>query len=123
MWQSMILRWRVPTRKGWPVGSKDLHFQVRTDGKLLGVLLVSKGTIAWRPRHGLRGQELQIPWERFGRSMQGQERAWKPARDIRGLVAASGAVDELSSPTSFTHSEMPVLRRAALRLVAHPHRH
>lgn len=64
----------------WPVESRDMHFRVKSDGKLLGVLLISKGTITWRPRFKRRGQELQLSWESFDALMQsvGRER-WRSA--------------------------------------------
>jgi hypothetical protein len=77
------VRWRLPTKKGWPVGTRDLHFRVRSDEELLGVLLVSQGTIAWRPRHGRRGQELQMSWEDFDAIMQEAGRGrWRQAPDL-----------------------------------------
>ena len=77
------VRWRLPTKRGWPVGSRDMHFRVRSDAELLGVLLVSQGTIAWRPRHGRRGQELQMSWEDFDAIMQEAGRGrWRPAPEM-----------------------------------------
>jgi len=77
------VRWRLPTKKGWPVGTRDLHFRVRSDAELLGVLLVSQGTIAWQPRHGRRGQELQMSWEDFDAIMQEAGRGrWRAAPEM-----------------------------------------
>lgn len=71
--------WRLPTKTGWPVGVRDMHFRVGSNGKLLGVLLISRGTITWRPRFRRRGQELQLSWEDFDSIMQdaGRQR-WRP---------------------------------------------
>lgn len=76
------VRWKLPTDKGWPVGIKDMHFLVRTDGEALGTLLVSQGRIAWRPRFGRKGQHLEVPWEVFDDFMRNSGRArWRPSED------------------------------------------
>lgn len=44
--------------------NSDVRFSVRSDGELLGELLVSKGSLAWRPGRGTSVWHLE--WERFG---------------------------------------------------------
>lgn len=73
------VRWKLPTRKGWPVGVKDMHFRVKSDGDLLGVLLVSQGKVAWRPRYGQKGKQLEVSWEDFDGFMREFGKArWQP---------------------------------------------
>jgi hypothetical protein len=51
---------RVPSHE---VINADLVVEVRHDGELLGELLVSRGTIDWRPK-GHR-QVFELEWEQF----------------------------------------------------------
>ena len=51
-----------------------MYFRVRSDGELLGVLLVSQGRIAWRPRFGRHGQQLEVSWEDFDEFMRNDGR-------------------------------------------------
>lgn len=48
--------------------SKDVEFEVKSDGKLLGNLLVSKGNIEWRPAKA-SVNKLRLSWERFAALM------------------------------------------------------
>jgi hypothetical protein len=41
---------------------------VKSDGRLLGELLVSKGTIDWRP--GRHHYTVRLTWEKFARLME-----------------------------------------------------
>jgi len=45
----------VPSR---PVGYKDIEFDVKKDGAMLGSLKVSQGGIVWRPRDNIFGYFL-----------------------------------------------------------------
>lgn len=52
---------------------KDIQFTVKSDGSMLGTLLVSKGNIEWRPaNHSVRKHRLS--WERFADLMQDRGR-------------------------------------------------
>ena len=48
--------------------NKDTEFEVHSDEAMLGTLLVSKGTIEWRPANYISGYHLS--WEDFNRIMQ-----------------------------------------------------
>ncbi|GAB3189116.1 hypothetical protein [Hydrogenophaga aquatica] len=48
--------------------SKDVEFEVKSDGKLLGNLLISKGNIEWRPAKA-SVNKLRLSWERFAALM------------------------------------------------------
>lgn len=77
------VRWKLPTKTGWPVGKQDMFFRVKGDGGVLGTLLVSVGGLAWRPRFGRKGQELHVSWETFDDFMANSGRArWRPSEDV-----------------------------------------
>jgi hypothetical protein len=46
------------------LGKKDVIFQIRRDGKLLGKLEVSNGAIVWVPSHS-RGGNFRMGWKDF----------------------------------------------------------
>lgn len=49
--------------------SKDVEFDVKSDGKKLGTLLVSQGNIEWVPsNHSVRKKRLT--WEKFAELME-----------------------------------------------------
>ena len=48
--------------------NNDVRFSIYSDGELLGELMVSKGSIDWRPP---RAQYIRrMRWERFARIME-----------------------------------------------------
>lgn len=55
----------VPQR---PLGKADVEFKVRADGKMMGTLTVSNGSIVWFPRGTSYG--LKMRWSRFDQIMQ-----------------------------------------------------
>lgn len=57
----------VPTR---PLGRADLEFAVNKNGKLLGTLTVSNGSLVWFPRSTTNGHK--IGWAKFDRLMKEQ---------------------------------------------------
>ena len=57
---------------GFQLGRSDLTLKVAVDGRILGTLMVSKGSLDWRPR-GAR-LTYSATWEDFDRWMQGEER-------------------------------------------------
>lgn len=76
------VRWKLPTKAGWPVGRRDMFFRVRGDDEVLGTLLISLGGLAWRPKFGRRGHELHMSWEVFDDVMANSGRAkWRPVKD------------------------------------------
>ena len=58
------VRFEIPTR---PLGKADVSFRVKEDGKMLGTLTVSNGSIVWFPRGTSYG--LKMGWSRFHRMM------------------------------------------------------
>jgi hypothetical protein len=55
------------------IQAKDIQFTVKSDGGMLGTLLVSKGNIEWIPaNHSVRKRRLT--WERFAAMMQSEGR-------------------------------------------------
>jgi hypothetical protein len=46
----------------------DVQIVVKSDGRLLGELRVSKGTIDWRP--GRHQYTVRLSWEKFARLME-----------------------------------------------------
>jgi hypothetical protein len=47
-----------------------MYFRVKSDGELLGVLLISQGRVAWRPRFTRAGEQLEVSWEDFDAFMR-----------------------------------------------------
>jgi hypothetical protein len=63
---------RVPSHE---IANADLSVKVRSDDQLLGELLISRGSVDWRPRN--RHRVFRLRWEQFDSLMQerGRERA------------------------------------------------
>ena len=55
----------VPARQ---LGRADISFQVKNNNAMIGKLLVSKGSIVWRPRKCQKGKKLS--WKRFNDIME-----------------------------------------------------
>ena len=55
----------VPDR---PVGNADIEFRVKRDGKAVGTLLVSKGSLVWLPKHARKG--FKLGWLEFGQLIE-----------------------------------------------------
>lgn len=51
--------------------SKDVEFEIKSDGQLLGNLLVSKGNIEWRPAKASVNKR-RMSWEKFAALMDEQ---------------------------------------------------
>ena len=49
--------------------SKDIEFEVNSDGKKLGMLLISKGNIEWVPAKN-SAKKHRFSWERFAAVME-----------------------------------------------------
>jgi len=56
----------VPER---PLERKDIEFNVKSDGAMLGTLKVSRGGIVWRPRDNIFGYYLT--WEKLDETLKG----------------------------------------------------
>jgi len=56
---------RVPSHE---VVNADLVIEVRQDGELLGELLVSRGSVDWRPR--AHRQVFEVEWQAFDALMR-----------------------------------------------------
>ncbi len=54
----------VPER---PLERKDIEFDVKTEGEMLGTLKVSRGGVVWRPRDHTFGYFLT--WEKFNETI------------------------------------------------------
>lgn len=50
----------------------DVVIVAKQDGKALGTLTLSKGTIDWRPKHKKAGKggETQLTWSQFAKLME-----------------------------------------------------
>ncbi len=59
------VKFHVPAR---PLGRADIEFVVRTNGKILGTLTVSNGSLVWFPKSTTRGHK--IGWAKFDRLMK-----------------------------------------------------
>lgn len=55
----------VPARQ---LGRADISFQVKNNNAMIGKLLVSKGSIVWRPRNRQKGKKLT--WKRLNEIME-----------------------------------------------------
>jgi hypothetical protein len=56
---------------GFPAHSvinRDVSVKVKSDDKLLGELLISKGSVDWRPRK--KQKSVTMSWETFSRLME-----------------------------------------------------
>jgi hypothetical protein len=58
------------------VENKDLEVLVKTDGRKLGTLLISKGNVEWRPK-GNSVNKKRFTWAKFAELM---EEYGKPAK-------------------------------------------
>jgi len=56
--------------------SKDVEFEVKSDGEKLGTILISKGNIEWRPV-GKVVKKHQLTWEKFAKLMEGEGKVVK----------------------------------------------
>ena len=59
----------VPTRD---LGKADIHFRVEIDGKILGKLEVSKGSVVWYPKDKTWGHKAN--WSKFDQLMRDEPR-------------------------------------------------
>jgi hypothetical protein len=50
------------------LGKADIQFLVRSNRKVLGKLLVSKGSVVWRPKNKKFGKKLG--WKKFDEMMK-----------------------------------------------------
>jgi len=50
------------------LGKADIEFLVKSNHAVLGKLLVSKGTLVWRPKNKKHGKKLA--WTQFDKMMQ-----------------------------------------------------
>jgi len=66
------VKFQVPD-EWYVMGGKDLVFEVRGDGELIGELKISQGGVTWRSKG--RQKQNSMEWERFDTTMQehGQE--------------------------------------------------
>ena len=55
-----VVTFTVPQR---PLERRDIEFDVRADGEMLGTLKVSRGGMVWRPRDHTYGYYLS--WEKL----------------------------------------------------------
>lgn len=51
------------------VFSKDVQFEVKSDGSKIGTLLISRGNVDWIPANNSFNKH-RMPWERFARMME-----------------------------------------------------
>jgi hypothetical protein len=56
--------------------SKDMTFDIKSDGTKLGTVLISKGNIEWLPA-GNSVNKRSLSWEAFAALMEGQGREAK----------------------------------------------
>lgn len=49
--------------------SKDVEIEIKSDGSLLGTLMVSKGNIEWRPSKASVNKR-RMSWEKFAALME-----------------------------------------------------
>lgn len=43
--------------------NRDMVFRIKVDGKAFGYLMVSKGGVWWKPKHGKKGTKMS--WSKF----------------------------------------------------------
>jgi hypothetical protein len=55
----------VPVRA---LGKSDIEFVVKREGEKFGTLRVSKGSLVWFPRNGVKGRKVK--WEAFHTFME-----------------------------------------------------
>lgn len=58
------------------VHSKDVEFEIKSDGSKLGTMLISKGNIEWLPV-GNSVNKQRLSWEKFAEIMQEHGRTVK----------------------------------------------
>jgi len=55
------------------IQAKDIQFGIKSDGSMLGTLLVSKGNIEWIPANN-KVRKRRLSWEGFAEMMNSQGR-------------------------------------------------
>jgi hypothetical protein len=55
------------------IQAKDIKFTIKSDGGMLGCLLVSKGNIEWIPANN-SVRKRRLTWERFAQMMASEGR-------------------------------------------------
>jgi hypothetical protein len=51
--------------------AKDIEFEVKSDGKMLGKLLISQGNVEWVPANN-SVKKRRLSWEKFADLMESQ---------------------------------------------------
>ena len=74
----------IPER---PVGNADIEFRVKRDGKAVGTLRVSKGTLVWLPKHARKGFKLN--WLQFSQLMEQHGESEKPLAASKNMLVFS----------------------------------
>jgi hypothetical protein len=64
------VRFSIPERK---LGTADIEFKVKKQGRLFGTLRISKGSIVWLPKDTSIGHK--IGWKKFDEIMKNQKRS------------------------------------------------
>ncbi|MBK6731399.1 MAG: hypothetical protein IPG60_10735 [Bacteroidetes bacterium] len=52
------------------IQNKDAEIEVKSDSKLLGTLLISRGSLAWRPSGFDTDKPFEMSWEKFDELMR-----------------------------------------------------
>lgn len=60
------IQFQIPAKQ---VLKKDVEFDIKSDGKKLGTLLVSQGNIEWVPANN-SVKKKRLSWERFAEIME-----------------------------------------------------
>ena len=63
------------------IEKKDLEVRVKSDEKILGTLLISKGNIEWVPK-GKSKNILKLKWEEFDEVMKKEGKARKVKKKL-----------------------------------------
>jgi hypothetical protein len=67
---------------------KDVEIDVKTDGRKLGTILISKGNLEWLPS-GNHVNKLRMSWAKFAELMHANGRAVKVTpRTVKKVAAA-----------------------------------
>ena len=69
------------------LGKSDIEFVVREDGEKFGTLRISKGSLVWFPRNGVKGRK--IGWGRFDAFMEDKPLAELRKRGVPTPAAAT----------------------------------
>jgi len=96
--------------------NSDVTFDVQVDGRMLGSVRISRGTVEWRPAEFTYG--FHMSWEEFDRLMR--EHGVRPKRPRRGQIEGNGKRVGPAEPPARDLFEMAMTQGQAIDVIEPP---